>query len=65
MKHLPFLAGSMLKGYTLKHGNRHFLLDENIRNTYKLFHPSAAAEEASLWTTFDGEKKQLLAVRIL
>ncbi|XWS54455.1 hypothetical protein CRYUN_Cryun10bG0090700 [Craigia yunnanensis] len=54
--------GSMLKGYTLKHGKRQFVLDENRRNTYKLFHPSAAAREASLWTTYDGEKKQLLAV---
>ena len=65
MKHLSFLAGSMLKGYTMKHGKRHFVPDENRRNTYKLFHPLAAAREASVLTTFDGEKKQLLAVCIL
>lgn len=48
-----------------KHGKRHFVLDENRRNTYKLFHPSAAAGDTSVFTAFDGEKKHLLAVRIL
>ncbi|XVF44704.1 hypothetical protein PTKIN_Ptkin02bG0145400 [Pterospermum kingtungense] len=56
--------GSMLKGYTIKNGRRHFVLDENRRNTYNLFHPSAAAREASVSTTFDGERKQLLAVGV-
>ncbi|XVF01626.1 hypothetical protein REPUB_Repub04eG0104600 [Reevesia pubescens] len=56
--------GSMLKGYMLKNGKRHFVLDENRRNTYNLFHPSAAAREASVLTTFDGERKQLLAVGV-
>ena len=65
VKHLSFLAGSMLKGYMMKHGKRHFVLDENRRNTYNLFHPSSAAREASVLTTFDGERKQLLAVRII
>ncbi|XVE49599.1 hypothetical protein DITRI_Ditri01bG0094900 [Diplodiscus trichospermus] len=56
--------GSLLKGYIMKHGKRHFVLDENRRNTYNLFHLSAAAQEASVLTTFDGEKKQLLAVGV-
>ncbi|XWS68347.1 hypothetical protein CRYUN_Cryun04dG0082300 [Craigia yunnanensis] len=56
--------GSMLKGYMMKHGKRHFVLDENRRNTYNLFHPSSAAREASVLTTFDGERKQLLAVGV-
>ncbi|XP_022744065.1 uncharacterized protein LOC111295001 [Durio zibethinus] len=56
--------GSMLKGYAMKHGKRHFVLDENRRNAYKLFHPLAAAREASVLTTFNGEKKQLVAVGV-
>ncbi|XVF67138.1 hypothetical protein PTKIN_Ptkin10aG0096800 [Pterospermum kingtungense] len=56
--------GSMLKGHMMKHGKRQFVLDENRRNTYKLFHPSAAAGEGSVFTTFDGEKKHLLAVGV-
>ncbi|XP_022726613.1 uncharacterized protein LOC111282677 [Durio zibethinus] len=55
--------GSMLKGHLMKHGKRQFLLDENRRNTYNLFHPSATAQETSVLTTFDGESKQLLAVK--
>ncbi|KAK6253199.1 hypothetical protein QUC31_014919 [Theobroma cacao] len=58
------VSGSMLKGYMMKHGKRNFVLDENRRNTYKLFHPSVAAPEASVLTTFDGERKQLLTVGV-
>ncbi|XP_038991235.1 uncharacterized protein LOC120114368 isoform X1 [Hibiscus syriacus] len=50
-------------GYMMKHGKRHFVLDENRRNTYNLFH-SSAAREASVLNTFAGERKQLLTVGV-
>ncbi|KAE8722798.1 Ser/Thr-rich protein T10 in DGCR region, putative isoform 1 [Hibiscus syriacus] len=51
------------EGYVMKHGEKHFVLDENRRNTYNLFH-SSAAREASVLNTFDGERKQLLTVGV-
>ncbi|OMP03247.1 hypothetical protein CCACVL1_02489 [Corchorus capsularis] len=57
--------GSNLKSHTMRNGKKHFVLDENRRHTYKLFHPSDVTPEASVFTTFDGERKQLLAVRIM
>ena len=62
---MSFPAGSNLKGYNMKNGKRHFVLDDNRRNTYKLYHRSAAMHEGSVLTTFDGERKQLLAVCII
>ncbi|KAL4384699.1 hypothetical protein GQ457_15G012580 [Hibiscus cannabinus] len=50
-------------GYMMKHGKKHFVLDENRRNTYNLFH-SSAAREASVLNTFGGERKQLLTVGV-
>lgn len=46
----------------MKHGKKHFVLDENRRNTYN---PSSAAREESVLNTFNGERKHLLTVRIL
>ncbi|TYJ03228.1 hypothetical protein E1A91_A12G014200v1 [Gossypium mustelinum] len=53
--------GSVLVGYMMKHGKKHFVLDENRRNTYN---PSSAAREASVLNTFNGERKQLLTVGV-
>ncbi|KAL4579094.1 hypothetical protein LXL04_015229 [Taraxacum kok-saghyz] len=46
----------------MKYGNKHFIIDETRRETYKQFHPSAFANESSLLSNFGGERKQLLAV---
>uniref|UniRef100_A0A2N9F3E5 Bromo domain-containing protein n=1 Tax=Fagus sylvatica TaxID=28930 RepID=A0A2N9F3E5_FAGSY len=56
--------GSMMKGNQIKHGKKPFVFDENRRNTYRQSHPSASGREASVLTTFDGERKQLMAVGI-
>ncbi|CAK7329082.1 unnamed protein product [Dovyalis caffra] len=55
-------AGSVLKG---KHSKKHLAFDENRRNTYKQFHPSAGGRVPSVLTTFDAERKQLVAVGLL
>ncbi|KAK9286346.1 hypothetical protein L1049_014739 [Liquidambar formosana] len=55
-------TGSMLKGNSMKHGKKQFVLDENRRNTYKQGHPSAGVREPSVLATFDREKKLLMAV---
>ncbi|KAE8671199.1 Ser/Thr-rich protein T10 in DGCR region, putative isoform 1 [Hibiscus syriacus] len=52
------------EGYMVKNGKKNFVLDENRRNTYNLFH-SSAAREASVLNTFAGERKQLLTVCII
>ncbi|KAF5740959.1 bromodomain-containing protein [Tripterygium wilfordii] len=44
----------------MKHGKKHFAVDENKRATYK--HP--VASEPSVWTTFDGELDQLVPVGV-
>ncbi|KAI3724670.1 hypothetical protein L2E82_36455 [Cichorium intybus] len=46
----------------MKYGNKHFIIDETRRETYKQFHPSAYGYESSLLSNFGGERKQLLAV---
>ncbi|KAL7613735.1 hypothetical protein Lser_V15G04832 [Lactuca serriola] len=46
----------------MKYGNKHFIIDETRRETYKQYHPSAYGYESSLLSNFGGEKKQLLAV---
>lgn len=51
-----------MKGNQIKHGKKPFVFDENRRNTYRQSHPSASGREASVLTTFDGERKQLMAV---
>ncbi|XP_068321521.1 uncharacterized protein [Pyrus communis] len=45
-----------------KLGKKHFVFDENRRNTYNQSHPSASGQESSVLTTFDGERKQLMPV---
>lgn len=57
-----FVAGSMYKGNSMKYGKRQFVLDENRRNTYKQL--PAGGGEPSVLTTFDAERKQLMAVCI-
>ncbi|OVA00623.1 Bromodomain [Macleaya cordata] len=54
--------GLTFKGMSMKLGKKQFVLDENRRNTYKHFHQSNGGCEPSVFTTFDGEKKQLMAV---
>ncbi|KAE8661570.1 serine/threonine-protein kinase PBS1-like [Hibiscus syriacus] len=51
------------EGSVMKHSEKHFVLDENRRNTYNLLH-SSSAREASVLNTFDGERKQLLTVGV-
>ncbi|KAI3778456.1 hypothetical protein L2E82_07764 [Cichorium intybus] len=46
----------------MKYGNKHFIIDESRRDTYKEFHPSNYAQNHSLLSNFGGERKQLLAV---
>ncbi|KAJ6717271.1 BROMODOMAIN AND WD REPEAT-CONTAINING PROTEIN 1-LIKE [Salix koriyanagi] len=55
-------AGSILEG---KHIKKHLALDENRRNTYKQFHPSAGGRVPSVLNTFDAERKQLVAAGLL
>ncbi|PQM38976.1 uncharacterized protein Pyn_15006 [Prunus yedoensis var. nudiflora] len=54
-------TGTMLRGNS-KLGRKQFVFDENRRNTYNQSHPSAGGRESSVLTTFDGERKQLMAV---
>ncbi|OAY37549.1 uncharacterized protein LOC110626970 [Manihot esculenta] len=56
-------TGSMYKGNSMKYGKRQFVLDENRRNTYKQL--PAGGGEPSVLTTFDAERKQLMAVGLL
>lgn len=53
-----------MKGNQIKHGKKQFVLDENRRKTYTQSHQSVGGREPSVLTTFDAERKQLLAVRI-
>ncbi|XP_026446128.1 bromodomain-containing protein 9-like [Papaver somniferum] len=53
-----------LKGLSMKFGKKHFVLDENRRNTYKNSYSAAGGNELSLFATFDGEKRHLMAVGI-
>ncbi|KAF4363896.1 hypothetical protein G4B88_004196 [Cannabis sativa] len=57
-------TGSAMRG-NFKNGKKHFVLDDNRRNTYLQPHPSAGGREPSVLTTFDGEKKQLMPVGLL
>nr|XP_043611621.1 uncharacterized protein LOC122583262 [Erigeron canadensis] len=50
-----------IKRADMKYGNKHFIIDETRRDTYKQFHPSNNVHN-SLLTNFGGERKQLLAV---
>ncbi|CAN4123106.1 unnamed protein product [Withania somnifera] len=48
----------------MKYGKKHFSIDENRRDTYQQFHPSASCSESSfLWNT-DGDMKRLMAVGV-
>ncbi|XP_044507386.1 uncharacterized protein LOC123226891 isoform X2 [Mangifera indica] len=53
---------AMSRGYSMKHGKKQFVPDENRRNTYLQFHPSAGGREQSVFTTFNINRKQLMAV---
>uniref|UniRef100_A0A5B7B3H9 Uncharacterized protein n=1 Tax=Davidia involucrata TaxID=16924 RepID=A0A5B7B3H9_DAVIN len=55
-------SGSMSKGNWIKQGKKRVAFDENRRNTYKQSHLPAGGREPSVLTTFDGERKQLMAV---
>ncbi|KAG6653662.1 uncharacterized protein LOC122310867 [Carya illinoinensis] len=55
-------AGSMMKGNQMKHGKKQVVLDDNRRKTYKQSQLLASGRELSVLTTFDGERKQLMAV---
>ncbi|XP_050231407.1 uncharacterized protein LOC126680329 isoform X2 [Mercurialis annua] len=55
--------GSMVKGNSVEFGKRQVVVDESRRNTYKLL--SAGGREPSVLTTFDSERKQLMAVGLL
>ncbi|KAF8410647.1 hypothetical protein HHK36_003179 [Tetracentron sinense] len=54
--------GSMLRGAFIKYGKKQFVFDENRRNTYKQPHLLTGGREASVLTTFEGEKQQLMTV---
>lgn len=61
---MPLIFTGSIKGNQIKHGKKQVVFDENKRKTYKQSHPSVGGREPSVLTTFDGERKQLLAVRI-
>lgn len=46
----------------MKYGKKHFSIDENRRDTYQQFHPSATCSEPSLLSNIDGDMKRLMAV---
>ncbi|XP_016506279.2 uncharacterized protein LOC107824075 [Nicotiana tabacum] len=48
----------------MKYGKKHFSIDENRRDTYQQFHPSATCSEPSLLSNIDGDMKRLMAVGI-
>ncbi|KAH7518255.1 hypothetical protein FEM48_Zijuj09G0152100 [Ziziphus jujuba var. spinosa] len=56
-------TGSLSKGNS-KQGKKQFVHEENRRNTYMQSNPSAGGREPSVFTTFDGERKQLMPVGI-
>ncbi|XP_049362885.1 uncharacterized protein LOC125827621 [Solanum verrucosum] len=48
----------------MKYGKKHFSINENRRDTYQQFHPSASYKESSvLWNT-DRDMKQLMTVGV-
>lgn len=54
-----------MKGNQIKLGKKQVVLDENRRKTYKQSQPLAGGREMSVLSTFDGERKQLMAVRMM
>ncbi|CAN4094101.1 unnamed protein product [Withania somnifera] len=48
----------------MKYGKKHFSIDENRRDTYQQFHPSASCSEPSLLWNTDGDMKRLMAVGV-
>ncbi|KAM3341537.1 bromodomain-containing protein 9 [Capsicum galapagoense] len=48
----------------MKYGKKHFSIDENRRDTYQQFHPSASYSEPSLLWNADGDMKRLMAVGV-
>ncbi|XP_060199964.1 uncharacterized protein LOC132628220 [Lycium barbarum] len=48
----------------MKYGKKHFSMDENRRDTYQQFHPSASCSEPSLLWNTDGDMKRLMAVGV-
>ncbi|XP_061355738.1 uncharacterized protein LOC133300231 [Gastrolobium bilobum] len=55
-------TGPTFRGNMMKYVKKHIVLDENKRSTYKYSHSPADAQELSVLTTFDGERKLLLPV---
>ncbi|XP_021753235.1 bromodomain-containing protein DDB_G0270170-like [Chenopodium quinoa] len=55
------MLGSASKGILMKHGKKHIVLDETRRNTYNSY-SLTCGQEPSVLTTFDKERKQLIAV---
>ncbi|KAL5713807.1 hypothetical protein ACHQM5_015852 [Ranunculus cassubicifolius] len=55
-------SASMLKGISMKYGKKNYVLDENRRTTYNLSHSLNSGHTPSVLATFEGEKKQLMAV---
>ncbi|KAM7261237.1 hypothetical protein ACFE04_026712 [Oxalis oulophora] len=53
---------SMFKVNSLRHGKKQSVLDQSRRNTYKQSLLSFGGRELSVLTTFDSERKQLMAV---
>ncbi|KAJ8540875.1 hypothetical protein K7X08_001691 [Anisodus acutangulus] len=48
----------------MKYGKKHFSIDENRRDTYQQFHPSASCSETSLLWNIDEDMKRLMAVGV-
>ncbi|GAV88749.1 Bromodomain domain-containing protein [Cephalotus follicularis] len=55
-------AGSLYKANSLRNGKKQSVPDENRRNTYRQSLQSSRGREPSVLATFDGERKQLMAV---
>lgn len=62
MKEIKFSFSASILRADMKHGKKHFSVDENKRYTYKQVHPSASGNESSLFSNTNGDVKQLSAV---
>ena len=58
------ILGSGSKGIAMKHGKKHIVLDDSRRSTYMHSYALSCGQDSSIFTTFNRERKQLIAVSI-
>ncbi|CAO2813888.1 unnamed protein product [Amaranthus hypochondriacus] len=54
--------GSGSKGIAMKHGKKHIVLDDSRRSTYMHSYALSCGQDSSVFTTFNRERKQLIAM---